>query len=772
MPYRVCLLVGLLCLLIAGRIDAAERPYLFKADEARLRALIAAGDAKAANFLYWMDAVAADRASFAFTPGWWLAMAAWLEDDADMKRLVHDEVMAEVNAHPGGDSGTGDIFLHVHDRMLGIPACVDLMYGSFTSAERSAIADWVNGTLDNWNEQNLAFWPYDDPLNNYWQNGFLGHVIAGICTRGFNPRADEWRTKAQTMYLKFQAACNPPVWNGPVLAEGNGYSNFVDNALWAMDLHDASLGTKWFADSQVDCDRYLDLLRFLTRPEPSLFFHVGSQPGAPWAPVTTVSSTYWHHLIAKAGDTPSARYAKAVLEAGLPGYQAERDRTFAEFYWSTSAVATVPLAAIPDRMNVTPAPGAGLIGLRSAAGFQPGAIAALIFSNISGGGGISGGPARFSHAHPDAPGFQWARGADWLVADPDAFTHSGIAAETLGSDFSNIVTLAGEPNARAESMFPVATFCEDNTAGAVPHFYLQIDAQPFWAGASTYRRDYVWLDDLRVVAVFDHVVGPQEKTWRLHVPGAVAITGTTADYAAGGSSVRVRDLFASGGAAWTEASLKDEGSAVGDVWRLSQTSTASDYRSLKILDVDGRVASAALTTGVGWYQADLVIDGLSRSLRFYDDGTHMALAGDGDDTVPPTISAVAAEAGPTGAAITWTTNEPTDARVEYGPTSAYGTSSALEAALTGAHRIDLSGLTPTTTYHYRVLSRDVSGNAAASADATFTTTSAAQPASPDQNDGGDAGSGADGGSGGCGLGGIALLLCALPAVGLRRRRAR
>ncbi|MBN8525122.1 MAG: fibronectin type III domain-containing protein [Planctomycetes bacterium] len=727
MVSRAFVLLALVCTVALGRAEAADRPYLFTAEEPRLRALIANGDAKADNFLHWMDVVAGDRAAFAYTPGWWLAMAAWLNDDAAMKQLVHAEVMAEVNAHLGGDDGHGDIFLHVHDRMLGIPGCVDLMYDTFSNSERTAIADWVNGTLDNWNEENMGFWPYDDPLNNYWQNGFLAHVIAGIATKGYNPRADEWLAKAGSMYVKFRTACNPPIWNGLVIAEGNGYSNFVDNALWAMDLHDATQGSTWFADSNVDCDRWLDVLRFLTRPDPSRFFHVGSQPGSPWAPVTTVSSTFWHHLIAKAGDTASARYAKAVLEAGLPGNQPERDRTFAEFYWSTSAVATVARSTIPDRMLVAPIPGAGLIGLRSAAGFQPDAIAALVFSNLCGGGGASSGPARFSHAHPDAPGFQWAKGGDWLVTDPDAFTHGGISGEHVGSAFANIVTLAGDPGARDDSLFPQISFAEDRTSGAIPHVYLHIDAQPFWNAASTYRREYVWLDDLRVVAIFDHVVAPQAKTWRLHIPAAATISGSRVDYSIAGNSVTVRDLLASSGSVWASDNLTDDGTTVADVWRLSQTSTASDFRSLKIIDVDGRVASAVLTSGSGWYQADVVIDGMARALRFYDDGTHALITGDGADTSPPAISGVSTSPAATTATISWTTNETADAQVEYGATAAYGASATADEPLGIVHHVELTGLTEATTYHFRVHSTDAAGNAAVSSDNVFTTADATPP---------------------------------------------
>ena len=93
-----------------------------------------------------------------------------------------------------------------------------------------------------------------------------------------------------------------------------------------------------------------------------------------------------------------------------------------------------------------------------------------------------------------------------------------------------------------------------------------------------------------------------------------------------------------------------------------------------------------------------------------------------DDTMPPVISAVSSSGITTTAAtIAWTTDEPSDSRVEYGTTTAYGASTILDTNLVTAHTQPLSGLAPNTLYHYRVHSKDSAGNAAVSADSTFTT---------------------------------------------------
>ncbi len=72
------------------------------------------------------------------------------------------------------------------------------------------------------------------------------------------------------------------------------------------------------------------------------------------------------------------------------------------------------------------------------------------------------------------------------------------------------------------------------------------------------------------------------------------------------------------------------------------------------------------------------------------------------------------------ARITWTTNELADSRVDYGTTVSYG-GSVSEGTLVANHQIDLTGLVPGTTYHFKAFSSDAAANQASSGDFTFTT---------------------------------------------------
>ena len=92
------------------------------------------------------------------------------------------------------------------------------------------------------------------------------------------------------------------------------------------------------------------------------------------------------------------------------------------------------------------------------------------------------------------------------------------------------------------------------------------------------------------------------------------------------------------------------------------------------------------------------------------------------DTTPPTLSDIlATNVTTTGALIMWSTNEAATSQVEFGTTTSYSASTTLNASLVGSHSVLLSGLSTSTTYHFRVISKDAAGNMASSGDYGFTT---------------------------------------------------
>jgi hypothetical protein len=102
----------------------------------------------------------------------------------------------------------------------------------------------------------------------------------------------------------------------------------------------------------------------------------------------------------------------------------------------------------------------------------------------------------------------------------------------------------------------------------------------------------------------------------------------------------------------------------------------------------------------------------------------------GSNTNPPVLSAIGASSvDATGAVVAWTTDTASSSAVDYGSTTAYG-STVGSSTLVTAHSVVLSGLSQNALYHYRVHSTDSSGNISTSGDFTFRTAIAEPPAPP------------------------------------------
>jgi len=86
----------------------------------------------------------------------------------------------------------------------------------------------------------------------------------------------------------------------------------------------------------------------------------------------------------------------------------------------------------------------------------------------------------------------------------------------------------------------------------------------------------------------------------------------------------------------------------------------------------------------------------------------------GPDVFPPTITSVSVAPTSTNAVITWTTNESSTSVVSYGTNSSNLTQTGSAAGLVVSHSVTLTGLSPNTTYFYRVSSADAANNQATS----------------------------------------------------------
>jgi hypothetical protein len=157
------------------------------------------------------------------------------------------------------------------------------------------------------------------------------------------------------------------------------------------------------------------------------------------------------------------------------------------------------------------------------------------------------------------------------------------------------------------------------------------------------------------------------------------------------------------------------------VWRVDTPYAPGTV--FRVAVVNGRIQYSK--NGVVFYTSSilpaypLLVDTTLWSLNATITNAVIASAGHPNDTTPPVISSVAASVTASSATISWNTNEPADSQVEYGTTTAYGSSTTLDSTLVTSHSQTLQSLSPSTTYHYRVRSKDASGNLALSADFTF-----------------------------------------------------
>lgn len=98
----------------------------------------------------------------------------------------------------------------------------------------------------------------------------------------------------------------------------------------------------------------------------------------------------------------------------------------------------------------------------------------------------------------------------------------------------------------------------------------------------------------------------------------------------------------------------------------------------------------------------------------------------GTDTTAPVISNVVTSTTSTTATVSWDLSEVATGQFDYGLTTSYGSSSALESSFIYTHHsMTVTSLTPGATYHYRIRSVDPSGNVGLTTDATFTTAATA-----------------------------------------------
>jgi phosphodiesterase/alkaline phosphatase D-like protein len=239
-------------------------------------------------------------------------------------------------------------------------------------------------------------------------------------------------------------------------------------------------------------------------------------------------------------------------------------------------------------------------------------------------------------------------------------------------------------------------------------------------------------------------VGPLKAPVSVTTNGSTAANGVYL-YGAGGfptnhtgSNYWIDPIFAPGGAA---------------VQIQSNTQTKIDQTTASLAWVTDKLSDSLLVygTATGVYNLSTLLDtkqvtshtasltGLTPNTKYYyqlksrDSAGNQATSTELSfttapipDTTPPIITAIVknGENSSTKQLITWTTNEPSDTRLAHGVTSTYGPQPPIIVDTTSAvtsHSVELTGLSPSTTYHFQIGSQDPSLNLAQQPDDTFVT---------------------------------------------------
>ena len=117
--------------------------------------------------------------------------------------------------------------------------------------------------------------------------------------------------------------------------------------------------------------------------------------------------------------------------------------------------------------------------------------------------------------------------------------------------------------------------------------------------------------------------------------------------------------------------------------------------------------------------------GSSAAVTIIMDSDKTILAHFADTTLPVISEVDISDIAESSATITWITDEPATSQIEYGKTTSYGSTIPSDEGLVTSHNVTLSDLEPNTTYHFRVRSKDATGNEGISGDFTLTTSKGA-----------------------------------------------
>ncbi len=313
----------------------------------------------------------------------------------------------------------------------------------------------------------------------------------------------------------------------------------------------------------------------------------------------------------------------------------------------------------------------------------------------------------------------------------------GGAAPTFPGDGIVTVTPASAGNNSFALSWPAATPTSGKT---VTHYYYMVNVSPPSTLATLQGTSTTYIDNstsltvaatalanvtkgtntVYVVAI-DNASTPNYSPSN-YIKGTFTLNSTSPDpvqsLVASDSSIKDKSQW-NVTLTWAAPSYQGAGNLTYKVYRSTDDSSFSSIGSTSGLSYVDNTPSSTL-----YYYYVITLDGASATSA---NSSTVSLTPTGKYTTAPALSSGPSAGSITTkkATITWSTSRSGDSRVAYGTTSgSYGSVEAANSDQVTSHSIDLSGLTPGTTYYYKAKWTDSDGNQGISDEKNFTTTNA------------------------------------------------
>jgi hypothetical protein len=515
-----------------------------------------------------------------------------------------------------------DSYLDIGGVVGNIALVYDWCYGNLTATQKLRWGNYADLFVDNvWNQDtnhwgpataanNFSWegtpqepgssWAVDNPFNNYYYSFLRATMLWGLASKGEPSRfrADGFLEKFRIEKLQQQLAPQfEQSLQGGGSREGTGYGTSMGDLFGIYWFWEKTTGER-IADLTSHTHASMAYMINAISPSRDFLAPIGDQSRDSSASFYDYHRKYLLALASLYKGTPMARTVRDWLAGST------RPQMGDGFNWVYDVLYDGSEAVAPAVLN-TAYYGSGTGHFFSRSGQQPSATWLTYIT----------GPYTESHAHQDGLSLMLFKNG-WLVGDAGTLSHSGLQAsqqahalvtQTLTGHTSPIdmTGLPADPTAvpprpensahlRALAVKPLYTYASSDQGT------LFVDPSTGDAGIREEREIVQIMPD--VVVVFDradYAAGTTIKTFQLPMAGPPVVSGRTATYSNGISTLKVHALQPAA-STLSATHMPNVDPDFDDGYRLDSSITTSGLTHfLNVLSVDGAVASAAAGADAG-----------------------------------------------------------------------------------------------------------------------------------------------------------------------------